>query len=83
MTIYQFSLYSYKEQYELLKQQGIFLMTRYVRDSWLVLFAFQNFYVEVIQVQPTGKLRLMRCFDDIEQLAPYLTHINIDPVLNN
>ena len=67
----------------MLKKQGIFLMNRYVKDSWLVLFAFQNFYVEVIQVQPTGKLRLMRCFDDIEELVPYLTQIDIDPILKN
>jgi hypothetical protein len=83
VTVHQFSLYSYQAQYEMLKEQGIFLMTRHIQDSWLVLFAFQNFYVEVIQVQPSGQLRLMRCFEDIEQLAPYLSEIDINPVLNN
>ena len=83
MTVQEFSSYSYETQYQMLQMRGVYLMTRSTRYACVVLFAFEGFYVEVAQAQGSGKIRFIRSFTDIQGLAPYLSRININPVLNN
>ena len=83
MTVQEFSDYNYEIQYQMLRQQGVFLMTRATKHVWVVLFAFDGFYVEVAQAQGSGKIRFIRGFADTKGLAPYLSQININPILNN
>ena len=83
MTVHEFSGYSYETQYQMLRQRGVFLMTRSTKYAWVVLFAFDGFYVEVAQARGSGKIRFIRSFTYIQGIAPYLSLININPVLNN
>ena len=82
MTVQEFSDYNYEIQYQMLRQQGVFLMTRATRHVWVVLFAFDGFYVEVAQVQDSGKIRFIKSFAGTQRLDPYLSKININPILN-
>jgi hypothetical protein len=83
MTVQEFSGYSLDTQYQMLQQRGVFLMTRSTQYVWVVLFAFYDFYVEVAQAQDNGKIRFIRGFADTKGLDPYLTQININPILNS
>ena len=82
MTVEEFSSYSLKTQYLLLQQRGTFLLTRSTAYAWVALFEFDGFYVEVAQAQGSGKIRFIRGFKDTKDLEPYLSQINISPILN-
>ena len=83
MTVLEFSSYSIEAQYQMLKRKGVFLMTRSTQFAWVVLFAFEGFYVEVARAQCNGKIKFIRGFTDIRGLNPYLSQINITPIIND
>jgi len=79
----EFSSYSYDIQYQMLRQRGVFLMTRFTKYARVVLFALDGFYAEVAQAQGSGKIQFIRSLADTQDLDPYLSQININPILNN
>jgi hypothetical protein len=83
VELQQFKRYNFDEQYRILQQHGTFLMTRSTEEAWVVLFTLYSFYVEVIQDKTNGELCYIRSFTDIALLEPYLSQINISPILND
>ncbi|HYH14380.1 MAG TPA: hypothetical protein VD794_04120 [Flavisolibacter sp.] len=82
MTAQQFSCCSNTIQFEILRQAGVCLMKRRVRKTQTYLFSIDGFYVEVIQNRRNGDEFRLRSFDDVDQLDPYLSQIDISLVLN-
>ena len=82
MTAQQFSSCSNTLQFEILKQAGICLLTRRVKTVKTYLFSVDGFYVEVIQDCHHSDTFSLRSFDDVNQLDPYLSQIDISLVLN-
>jgi len=82
MTAHEFSCCSHTLQFEILKQAGICLATGRSGRARTYLFAIDAFYVEVVQDRRNGNAFNLRSFDDVGQLDPYLSQIDISLVLN-
>lgn len=80
MTAYEFNCCSNTLQFEILKQAGVCLVTSRLGSVHSYLFSIDNFYVEVVQDPGVGGFTL-RSFDDVDQLDPYLSDIDISSML--
>jgi hypothetical protein len=82
MTAQEFSYCSHLLQFEILKQAGVCLVTSKSGNVLSYLFSIDSFYVEVVQDRRNGNVFNLRSFDDVGQLDPYLSQIDISLVLN-
>ncbi|HYH13756.1 MAG TPA: hypothetical protein VD794_00960 [Flavisolibacter sp.] len=82
MTALEFSRCPDAVKFEILKEAGVRLATRRTEQRLAYLFAVDGFYVEVVQGRRSGQLWTVRSFDNITYLEPYLSEIDISPVLN-
>jgi hypothetical protein len=80
MTVHEFNCCSNTLQFEILKQAGVCLVTSRSGNVKSYLFSIDNFYVEVVQDPGAGGFTI-RSFDDMGELDPYLTHIDISSML--
>lgn len=51
-----------------------------LRESEGVLFAYHDFYIEMVVVKHTDDILCLNCFKNLDMLEPYLEQINIGEV---
>lgn len=51
-------------------------------DWNILLFQLESFYVEVYYERKTQKVELIKSFDDMDQLDPYLRKIDVLALMN-
>ena len=78
MTIKQFSTSGKQQQQEQLLKYGTFLAERNQGHYRIMLYALENFYVEIFFMNNSNKISWLKCFDGEEELAPYLQQINLN-----
>jgi hypothetical protein len=83
MTAHEFSSCSNILQFEILKQAGVCLATCQSDSVLSYLFSIDTFYVEVVQDRSSGQDFNLRSFDDVDELDPYLSQIDISTMLNS
>ncbi|HEU0111436.1 MAG TPA: hypothetical protein VFQ73_11190 [Flavisolibacter sp.] len=82
MTLQQFRSCSNYVQQQLLRHQAVFLSERRSMDWNILLFQLESFYVEVYYERKTQKVELIKSFDDMDQLDPYLRKIDVLALMN-
>lgn len=82
MTLQQFRSCSKYVQQQMIKHQGVFLLERRSMDWNILLFQIDSFYVEVYYDRSTQKADLLKSFDDVDQLEPYLRKIDVLALMN-
>ena len=66
------------EQVDLLMGDGVYLdLTRYTSNSYIELYALEDFYVEVFFDKLTEEPLFLRPFAELRYLDPYLEDISI------
>ena len=82
LSFHQFkSLHSYV-QIKLLHEKAVAMDVLYCLGSWeYVLFAYNNFYIELVVEAKTNEIFQVRCFNSMKKLDPYLPHIDISEIL--
>lgn len=51
-----------------------------LRGSEGVLFAYRDFYIELVVVKHTDDIICLNCFKDFDMLEPYLQQVDISEV---
>lgn len=51
-----------------------------VRSAEAVLFAYNNFYVELVVERYTDEILAIKCFKSLKRLEPYLPQIDIGEI---
>ena len=70
------------EQVDLLLGDGVYLdLMRYTSNSYIELYALEDFYVEVYFEKTTEEPLFLRPFCDLRHLDPYLEEISIKQLL--
>jgi len=80
MTLIQFDQKNENEQRELIKSRGVFMGSRLKGENKILLYQVDSFYIELfydrfeeIQIP----IRLLRTFEGVDSLDPYLKKIDI------
>lgn len=81
MTLQHFNTLSENIQHRKLLLNGICLADRITDDSWALLFQIDKFYVEVFFNNDGDEIIGTRCFEDTDELEPYLEKINLSYVV--
>lgn len=71
ITLYDFLAMSEADQYEAV-WKGTYLGDRHENDLRIQCYSLGTFYVEVYYDPTANQIRRLRCFSQIQQLAPYL-----------
>lgn len=62
-------------------RHGVALDLAYaVHAAEAVLFAYDNFYVELVVERQTDEILSLKCFKSLKKLAPYLPQIDIGEI---
>lgn len=68
-------------QIDQLRQDGVALDLAYsVRSAEAVLFAYNNFYVELLVACYVDEILSLKCFKSLKKLEPYLHQIDISEI---
>lgn len=81
VSLKRFNTLSSKLQIHLLMEEGVLLdlaMTR--RNAEVVLFAYDDFYVELVVSPRTDDILSIRAFQSLERLEPYLQQIDLSEI---
>lgn len=80
-AFHQFKMLNTYVQITHLNESGISLDLYYsCGNREHVLFAYNNFYVELIVEKITDEIITLHCFQSVKKLSPYLDQINISPI---
>lgn len=80
-TFPQFKALSAELQIDELGQHGISLdLDCNLQGSEAVLFAYRDFYVELVVVKHTDEILCVNCFRNLNLLEPYLQQIDISEI---
>jgi len=82
MTLKQFRSSSKYVQQQMIKHQGAFLFERRSLDWNILLFQLESFYVEVYYERKSQQVELLKSFDDMDELDPYLRKIDVFDLIN-
>lgn len=64
-----------------LNHHGVALDLAYaVRTTEAVLFAYNDFYVELVVQRYTDEILMLQCFKSSKKLAPYLHQVDISDI---
>jgi hypothetical protein len=75
------SLHTYV-QIKVLFEKAISMDLLYSLDGCeYVLFAYNNFYIELVVNAKTTEIFQVRCFKSVKKLEPYLPYIDISQIL--
>lgn len=77
MTLRYFQKLSQNVQCRELVENGTCIGERQYGEAPVLLFQVDHFYVEVYFNPHTGDVACSRCFEDTEELQPYLQHIDL------
>lgn len=68
-------------QIDQLSVHGIVLdLAHSIKGAEAVLFAYHDFYVELLMVKQTDEILSLRCFKSTKKLEPYLRQIDITEI---
>lgn len=81
MNLQQFKTLSEEKQHRNLLLNGSCIADREQGSSHVLLFQLHSFYVEVFFNEDGDEVISTRSFEDMEQLQPYLEHIDLKSVL--
>ena len=84
MTLIQFDQKNENEQRRVIKSRGVFVGSRMKGENKILLYQVDAFYIELFydrfeQIQVP--IRLLRSFEGVESLDPYLKKIDIKMLL--
>lgn len=80
-TFKQFNALSNELQIDELAQHGVSLDPDCkLQGSEAVLFAYSDFYVELVVIKHTDEILSINCFQNLNRLAPYLEQIDISEI---
>ena len=82
MTTHSFNALSQHKQRRLLLNKGTFLADRATDECSIVLFQVEGLYVEVWYLREGDDIQGIRCFEDTDELDPYLPQIDLFHLLN-
>ena len=80
MTLIQFDQKNENEQRELIKSRGVFMGSRMKGENKILLYQVDAFYIELFYhrlEEIRVPIRLLRTFEGVEYLDPYLKKIDI------
>lgn len=86
IPIVVYSFHSFKRlpadvQIDQLSVNGVALDLAYtVRSTEAVLFAYNNFYVELIVERYIDEILALKCFKSLKRLEPYLQQVDISEI---
>src|SRR5687767_13482765 len=80
MNLYRFLKLDETQQTEILWYNGVQIGRRKDEEHTILLYQVESFYVEVFYNRKEKIIKKYRCFEQVEQLAPYLEQIDIAPV---
>ncbi len=81
MTLYEFNLLPKDQQTELVWNEGDFVTDRQEDDYSILLYQLYSFYVEIKYSGKANRFLIYRCFNNINQLEPYLEEIDISGLM--
>ena len=81
MTVNQFNTLRNHKQLRHLIIQGACIGERKTMDGQVLLFQSGQWYTEVFFTLDCEAITNSRTFDDIDELLPYLEHVNLSGVL--
>ncbi|WP_121353383.1 hypothetical protein [Flavisolibacter nicotianae] len=80
-TFYRFKALSSDMQIEELSRHGIMLDLAYtIQNREAVLFAYGDFYVEMVVQKYSDDIHAVRCFQSMKRLEPYLRQVDISEI---
>ena len=77
MKIHEFTNLTKAEQQQLLLNNGTFLYERFEGPFKIMLYSFNEFYVEDFFSNINNKPAWFKAFNDTEELQPYLESIDV------
>ena len=80
MNLYRFLKLDETQQTEILWYNGVQIGRRKDEEHTILLYQVESFYVEVFYNRKEKIIKKYRCFEQVDQLAPYLEAIDISPV---
>lgn len=81
MTVNQFDSINLEEQRQVVLLKGEYLSSRETTCFAVNLYAVEGFYVEVFFWKRNYELAMVRSFDSVEKLEPYLEEIEISEIV--
>ena len=78
MTITDFALLTTPEQLTVLHSQGVYLCKRTERGRQVLLYQYNQLYIEIYYYKYRQVVEKIRCSQDLAILNPYLDSIAID-----
>lgn len=70
-----------EKQVELLAQNGVVLdLAHSIRNTEAILFAFDDFYVEMVVIKYTDEILSLNCFKSMKKLDAYLHQVDIGEI---
>lgn len=80
-TFYRFKAQPPEVQMEELNLHGVSLdLANYTKETEAVLFAYHNFYVELVVQKYTDDIISINCFRNPQKLEPYLGQVDITEI---
>lgn len=81
MTVQHFRTLDQRKQNRKLLAEGVCIADRKNEEVQTLLFQVDNFYVEVFFHPFADEVMCMHCFDNTDELEPYLQDIDLSPVI--
>ena len=80
-SLHRFKMLPAEKQVDQLSLYGTGLdLAYFTKGAEAVLFAYHDFYVELVVVPYTDEILAVRCFQSLRKLEPYLRQVNITPI---
>jgi hypothetical protein len=80
-TFHRFKMLSGEQKLYVLSRHGIGLDLAYcTKDAEAVLFAYRDFYVELVVQKHYDEILAINCFHDVRKLEPYLHQVDITEI---
>jgi len=83
MTLNHFRALCEQEQQAVAATRGALVADRYNEHFTILLFQLHTFYVELYYQAETNEVSWVRSFDSIDDLEPYLSHIDVSQLVCN
>lgn len=81
MTAQHFSTLNQQKQNRKLLSEGVCIADREGEEVQTLLFQVENFYVEVCFHHDGDEVLCTRCFENTDELEPYLQQIDVSRII--
>ena len=78
ITLYEFNSLNDNEKYEAIMEYATYVADRFVVQYKILLYQFDNFYVELFYNSQDNAIVRFRSFITPELLSPYIDKINLE-----